>query len=536
MFTFFRFLLASAFVMALGAAGALAQSGELPNPTWKAGTIARNLGFTSGQAGQCLAVGTSGGDPTPTGVTCPTGSSSSVSGESVNVSPTYCPYSMLNGTTDTTSCVQTAINTICSGADSPTGWAGGTLVFSRGAYYIKSVSIPKACAGLILKGQSQGNGPFPPANGTWIFSDNNCTGPIINFFSDATQNYVYGGGVRDIGFFNSDVSGGSSYGATSCSHPLIQAQFGETMDFEHLYAWEPYIFIKLSSGLHLTINDILLDQVLQDSTGAFEFTGYGANADSTGQLTRQDQVYLSNVFAGGAPIQAGHKLFNGIWWHGFSASPRFNNLAFENVTTGLKEDCTEPGIGSGLQAANLGACPSFMIANDIEFEGAGADLLSFTDTTSNYIYMLYAHCLLSYGGCSDGVHIFNTTFTGTTQMTIIGGQVDSAQHSCIDASMQGLTVQGVRIWACNQGNSGGNGISIETPTGSDLHNQHTLTGNTFCTSASGGSSSTMTVAAIGLLSGNDYIMASGNNFYQCATGITDASGGTHNVTTGNSGP
>lgn len=458
------------------------------------------------------------------------------SAEAINVSPTYCAYGSLNNVTtpwaswtDNTACVQAAINAACSALSSASGYPSGKLVFSKGAYYLKSgVTIPAACGGLLLVGQGIGNGGNLASSGTWIFSDNNCVGPVVNFYPDATQNYVYGGGVEDIAFYNAPWNG-SRDGSVSCKYPIIQALFGEEMRFQHLYAWLPYQFEKLIAGLHLVTYDVVADQVLQDSPGLFEFFGTGAT--SAVQTTRQDQVYVNKVFAGSsAALTSGHKWFTGVWWHGLSNTVQLDHVAFEGVYQALKIDCTYGG------ATDISGCPSFLVANDFEAEAAGGNMVDAQDFQILNFVNSYFHCFGSSvnGGCNDTIKLYNGSFAATADAVFTGGQIDSAQHACLDAEMQGLVVTGVAVFGCNAGASGGGGIIIESPVGSDAKNQHVLSGNTFC--AHQASTPVAGMTGIILESGNDYIVANNNVFMSCGTGITNSSGGSNVATSGNVGP
>ena len=105
----------------------------------------------------------------------------------IQVTPTFCPADQLTGTTPNDTCVQAAVNYACAPANSDSGNIAGELVFGRGKYYLHHITIPKACAGLRIVGQGYGNSPSTD-NGTWIITDNTCSGPIFDFYPDATAN------------------------------------------------------------------------------------------------------------------------------------------------------------------------------------------------------------------------------------------------------------------------------------------------------------------------------------------------------------
>ena len=449
--------------------------------------------------------------------------------DSIQISPTFCPFAQLTGTIPNDACIQSAINYACSTANSHTGNNAGTLIFTRANYYIKfGVSIPSSCAGLYFKGQGAGNGYTTNAN-TYIFSDNNCTGPIFNFYSNATQNYVYGGGMRDIAFYNAPFNG-SRDGSVSCKYPLIQASYGEFMDFENIYSWLAYQQIKLIGGIHSKIDFMLLDQVLQDSPGALEFTGSGASAGSSAaSATRQDAMLVRKVFGGGSStVTAGHQLFIGIWWHAFSDTLELQDVAFENTKSVMKIDCTGGG------AADISACPAFLQALDIQGEGAGGNLFDAQDFRHLIITDSYFHCFGAsiLGGCNDAMFLRNSTFSQTYGVQIKGGQFDSGQHAGIEAEIQGLNVSGASLFNNNLANTGGADVAISTPGAGHLSGQISIVNNFFCFNAG----NTLTEAAVVFASGLDYLQATQNMFYGCGSGVTNNSGGGHVTITPNVGP
>lgn len=449
--------------------------------------------------------------------------------DSIQISPTFCPFAQLTGTIPNDACIQSAINYACSTANSHTGNNAGTLIFTRANYYIKfGVNVPASCAGLYFKGQGAGNGYTANAN-TYIFSDNNCTGPILNFYSNATQNYVYGGGVRDIAFYNAPFNGLRD-GSVSCKYPLIQASYGEFMNFENIYSWLAYQQIKLVGGIHSKIDFMFLDQVLQDSPGALEFMGTGASSNSsTAPYTRQDAMLVRKVFGGGsATIQAGHKLFTGIWWHAFSDTLELQDITFENTNNVIKIDCTGGG------AADISACPAFLQAFDIQGEGAGGNLFDAQDFQHLSITDSYFHCFEAslYGGCNDAMFLRNGIFSKTSGVQIKGGQFDSGQHAGIEAEIQGLNISGASLFNNNLGNSGGADIGVNTPGAGHLSGQISIANNFFCLS----SGNTLSEVAVLFSNGLDYLQATQNMFDGCGSGVVNNSGGSHVTVTPNVGP
>ena len=191
-----------------------------------------------------------------------------------------------------------------------------------------------------------------------------------------------------------------------------------------------------------------------------------------------------------------------------------------------------------MAATNIGACPAFLSGWDVEGEGAGGanggDLFSFTDVQAVNFHFLYGHCFGAslYGGCNDVIRVKNGLFTNTSQISIIGGQLDNAQASCAEFQAQSVMVSNVRIWNCNVGNRSGNNVSVDTPAGTAF-GEILLNGNQFCTDSAG---DPFTNIPIYLAPGNDWVEAVNNDFHNCTDGILDSSGGAHNVLTPNMGP
>lgn len=459
-------------------------------------------------------------------------------GNNVQVSPEFCSYSSLTGTTDNTECIQEAVNYACSRPNGLVTNSGGELKFTRGKYYIaKTVTIPSTCGGLSLVGQ----GSSSITSGTVIISDKNCTGPIFNFYPDATANYVHGGGIRDMLFFNNFISDGNFTGSTSCRKPLITVRFGRNMQFAHIAALSPFIFIKLLGGNHIIVDDIAIDQALPNSTGIFEFTGYGAHPDAKGQNTRQDLVYMSRVTSFSALPTGSDRYANGVWWHGFSQSLHMDNVHFENINYGLKVDCTEPGIAGGLHAAEIGACTAFGVFKDFEIETAGANGVDMTDTQNNLFLQLYVACFARTiggtpinSGCGSALKVYNTSFNATGGISIENGTINGAQYSCVDYSGFQFKSSGVRYFGCNAADIEESDITLKAPTAPAgvIYGSAIITNNSFCT---GPNNNSLRENAINSMSGNDYVIVSANNFKGCRSGFI-GSVGAHGVIASNAGP
>jgi len=459
------------------------------------------------------------------------------SGSPVQVSPRFCPYSQLTGTVanDNSACVQAAIDYACDAANSPAGPTGGELILARGKYYLKHVSIPSTCPGLRIRGQGYGTG----GSATTIVSDNNCTQPVIDFYSDATQNYIYGGGVSDVYLFNNTLTGGNFYGTTSCLQPLIRASYGRDMVFERIKVLSPFIFIKKISGMNPVIDNISVDQALQDSTGVFEYMGSGALPDATGQQTRQDLVQMSRVIVFGAPAQTGHQWYTGIWNHGLSQTLRINQVAMQNASTALKVDCTNPGVSAPLLATAISACPGNSFVYDLETECAGANCVQMRDTQSWHFQNLYVACFPmtststpATSGCNGGVDIANTDYTSTGDISIIGGQISGAQASCVSNSGWQITLMGVNLYGCDAANVGGADVTINAPTGSNLSGSNSIVNNRMCT---GPADNSISETGVNIITGSDYNTVALNNWKGCGAGIIGTPGA-NSVVANNVGP
>lgn len=456
----------------------------------------------------------------------------------VQVSPLFCPYSQLTGTpaNDNTACVQAAINFACASINSPGGNTGGELVFGRGKYYLKGVSIPATCPGLRIRGQGYGSG----TSATTIVSDNTCTGPVIDFYPTATQNYIQGGGVSNVYFFNNKLTGGVFDGSVSCQQPLIRASYGRNMLFQDISVLSPKIFIKIIGGNHNTVRDISVDQALQNSTGVFEFMGTGAAPDATGQLTRQDGVNLDNVIVFGAPATpgGGNQWYVGIWNHGFSQTMRVTKAAFQSTSTALKVDCTNPGVAAPLLATTIDACPGNSYVYDLEGECAGSDCISMVDTYSWYFQTLYGACLArtstanpSTSGCVSALSIRNSQFNRTGTISVLGGQLNNAQASCVDIGGWQVTVTGVNTYGCNAANTGGSDYTIQAP-GANLGGSNSIVNNRMCTSPSNG---TISEDGVNIIAGSNYNTVALNNWKGCGAGIIGTPGA-NSVVANNVGP
>lgn len=455
----------------------------------------------------------------------------------VQVSPAFCPYSQLTGvvTSDNTTCVQNAINFACTAANGASNYAGGELVFARGAYYIKHVTIPSTCPGLRIRGQGYGS-----STATTIVSDNNCTGPIFDFYSDATQNYVYGGGLSDVYLFNNTLSGGNFTGTTSCPSPIIRASYGRNMIFTRMMALSPNILIKIIAGLNNTVSNIAVDQALQNSTGVFEAMGMGALPDATGQLTRQDVTKFKDITVFGAPAVAGggNQWYIGIWNHGLSQTLDISSVKFENASIALKIDCTNPGVSAPLLASNISACPGNSFSYDFETECAGSNCIQMRDTQSWHFHNTYVACFArtstsnpSTSGCNTGLDIANSSFTSTGDISFIGGQINGAQASCVSNGGWQFTLTGVNLYGCNAANVGGSDVTILAP-GANLGGSNSIVNNRMCT---GPANNTISETGINVISGSNYNTVALNNWKGCGAGIIGTIGA-NSVLANNVGP
>ena len=326
----------------------------------------------------------------------------------IKVSPQFCPYANLTGTpaNDNDVCFQNAINYACAVGSSPAGYVGGELVLARAPYYVLHASVPAACAGLKIRGQGFG----PSGAGSYLVTDNTCTKAQIEFYPDATQNYIQGGGVSDLFLFNNTLTGGVFTGATSCPNPLILSHFSRNTQFSRLSVLSPMIAIKLIGGMNNTISDIAVDQALQGSTGVFELMGTGPGTDLTptqnavSAANRQDVTYLSRITVFGAPSTGVNQWYVGIWNHGLSQTLRINQAAFENASTALQVDCTGGG------AVDITACPGNSYVYDLETEGAGSNQISLQDTQDWYFTTAYAAAF----GKAASATLTSGTYTSAT--------------------------------------------------------------------------------------------------------------------------
>lgn len=439
-----------------------------------------------------------------------------------------------DGTTNDTVAIQRAINFACATGSSPTGYSGGNVLLPRGAYYVPGgLTVPASCPGITIKGDG-----FGTSSGTYIISNETCSAPVIDFYPTATQNHIYGGGVSDVFFFNNHLFGGAFDGSTSCQQPLIRASYGRNMLFNRIQVLSPKIFIKLIGGQSNTVRDIAIDQALAGSTGVFEFMGSGAAADATGQLTRQDVTTLENATAFAAPAAPGQQWYIGVWNHGFSQTLRINKAAFQSTSTALKVDCTNPGVSAPLLATTIEACPGNSYVYDLEGECAGSNCVSLEDTHSWYFQTLYAACLPRTStanpptsGCNTGLHIGNSQFTRTGTISVLGGQINNAQASCVEIGGWQITITGVNTYGCNAANVGGSDYTIAAP-GANLGGSNSLVNNRMCT---GPANNTISETGVNIISGSNYNTVSLNNWKGCGAGIIGTPGA-NSVVANNVGP
>ena len=344
-----------------------------------------------------------------------------------------------------------------------------------------------------------------------------------------------GGSVSDLGFFNNILNDGSPYGANSCHNPLIRAKYAQNFHMSDIYVWQPYIITQLIGGQYAVVDKIYGEEALQDSPGLFDFTGSGANPDSAGQSTRQDNATLMNTMVfGNTTPRSGHSLPIFIHWHGFSQSLHTYNTEAEYMMQILAVDCHNT---VGAAAAQIGACTGFGRFYDMEGEGGltnGKNLVDLVDTTNDDFYDLYAACLAAgtNGGCNFAVNIGNSMFASTSGIGIHGGQINGAQSTGVFVEGSQVVIDdGTKIFGNNAANVGGYEITLAPPTRSKSNGSVTITGDFFCNYEDGSDGQT----ALNVLGGTDYVSFLNNNVKGCAAATT-GTWGPHFINTPNIGP
>lgn len=405
-----------------------------------------------------------------------------------------------DGVTDDTASIQSAVSAICSFSH-----VGGEIYFPPGRYLINNVTIP--CQGVYIKGAGAGNRDTP--TGTELYNNSTSSIPML-YFKATTENYAYGGGVSDIGFFNAGIN--------ESTGPQIEVDYAQQFYIQRIYSFHAFSVVKLVGGRSNRISDLYAEDILPGGIG-IELLGTGASADSLGQLKRMDTPVLNNIsLNAGAPTgKTGTRHMTGIYAHGFVQTIQMHNIEITNPYYGLLVDCTVAN-GHTIQAASISACPGFFDLDDVEIDFADISAFKFSDFSFFKMRDTYAH-----GG--NGTTNYNNLQAyapnfNSFGLEILGGKFDQAQGSCIYSAANNTRVIGADIHHCNIGKHARNetgsagvefGIDIKTRKKFD----GIISNNSMCISGPDASS---TMDGIYIAPSLSYVAVNGNIFLDCRSG------------------
>lgn len=409
-----------------------------------------------------------------------------------------------DGTTDDTAAVQSAVSAVCSFAK-----PGGEIFFPAGTYRISSVTV--TCGGVYFVGAGVGN--RDTSNGT-IIDAISTTAPVINFHA-GSQNYTYGGGIRDISFKDDSLT----------LQPMLEADFVQQFSAENLYVFGAYAGIKLNGGIGAHLAHIKMEAMLPGGT-AIELYGLGTTAAAS-SATRMDTPVLSDIAlsagAGSGPTGSVH--MNGIVIHGLVATPQLIHVEILNPQYGVWIHCD----GDATSATELGACPQFPDLRDVEVDFA-------------HYYGIYAEdfqhikCIGCYvhgaSGMTNAIKFANHKFMSYGAQ-LIGGKADSSGGSLVYSTVQGTHVSGMDLASANNVGPGGAGVELNIDALSSTIAHSVVSNNTMCLFA--GSAPTA-MAGINVQTNLTNVVINGNLFSGCTTGVAYNGSSDKVVQTGNVGP
>lgn len=409
-----------------------------------------------------------------------------------------------DGSTDDTSAVQAAVTAVC-GFSNP----GGEIFFPAGTYRISSVTVP--CGGVYFVGAGVGN--RDTSNGT-IINALATTAPVINFHA-GSQNYTYGGGIRDISFKNDSQT----------LQPMIEADFIQKFSAENLYVFGAYDGIKLNGGVGAHLSHIKMEAMLPGGT-AIELYGLGTTAAAS-SATRMDTPVLSDIAlsagAGSGPTGSVH--MNGIVIHGLVATPQLIHVEILNPQYGIWIHCD----GDATSAAELGACPQFPDFRDVEVDfahyyGIYAEDFQFLKCIGCYVH--------GSSTMANGIKLANNKFM-SYGAEILGGKVDSAQGSLVYSTVQGTHVTDMDLASANLGGQGGAAVELNMDSLSSTVSHSVVANNTTCLFSG---AAPIPMDGVKIHTNLTNVVISGNLFSGCTTGVVYSGSSDKVVQTGNVNP
>ena len=427
-----------------------------------------------------------------------------------------------NGTLDNTAAIQAAVSYLCSGTK-------GTLLLPGALqpYVINAATGVTACGGVNLVGQGQGSLTGASA-GTVIKVIGTGSVPIVNWpgtdLYSGYVNYTLPGSIQNIGFYfqNSNAS---------------VTQTGPAFEFQHcrgcratgISTWGAYQAGIIYAGFGNIIDHFNFDQMV---AGGQTVTIYGddqSGACDSNLGNCPDRTDFTRVEEGQANAAASSSFTSaqGILIKDFADTVWVRHTVLNQLTNPIEASCPTSGV--------IGACPQFIKLDRVEMEPNGIHLSGTNGIWMNDVTDVTISDPQIYGyTITNGILIGNANRFSSNNILIEGGKINNTQNSCIDMQVaSALQIHNMKIVGCGQGGTGWWGVEVHPQSGS--YKMVDISHNMFCTEL--GTTPANPMKAIGFFpSAGDYLSAMGNNFMGCASGVTDSSGGSHNVIANNVGP
>lgn len=428
----------------------------------------------------------------------------------------FLPAGQPDGTTDNTAQIQNGANAICL--------HGGTLYFPTEAhpYVISAATGITMCGGGWVLGDGAGQlvTSYVNITGAGSAAIFNWPGNPVDpsFGTSATSQ----GGIRNMGFY---FPGNSNTSATQ-QGPAVQFKHCQHCIADNISTFQSFVSYIAYASFNPELSNFAFNQVVAGGYG-IALTGDDMGGACDGNLgacpNRSD---VPSVHHGVVSAAATNTATNaqGILVRDFVAGYWIDHVILNQVTNGVAIDCPTSGV--------LGACPQFGSIIRMESEPNGSFASSAHGIYANDVVDLEIDDPEIFG--SNGNGVLNDIFVGQSRFIsydvhIHHGRLNGAVNSCIIAAVtQNLIIDHMQLVTC-----GGafQGIQIDAPSAGS-YSVINLDNNQLCNEAG------TTFASHGILfnAGGDYLLASQNNFKGCTDGVTDSSGGAHNIVSPNIGP
>ena len=437
-----------------------------------------------------------------------------------------CPIT--DGSTDNTSCIQAAVNKMCSRSN-----GGGTLFFPAGRYVIRaSIGVTISCPAVFIQGAGGGGLGSKTDVGASIMIAGSGSAPIFHWNSPVRpgDRYFYGGGISDVGFYASNP-----YGSEAQTGPMFEFDHCFMCVADHIFAQNPYRFAIVYSGFQNSISNFGVSQLAQGGE-AIRFYGSDrgsstcgvsgvGNCPTRGDVLKIDSGHIDNATDGM------HRSGACIRISDFAATTWIADVTCNQAFIGLKVDCPDSGA--------IGDCPQFISIWDLEVEvnsTGDREGNSKAIGASDFVHLFCHDCQL-YGSVQPNnlVNVSTERFPGSGDVQFFGGKIEGAKGDCVWSNVEGFQMHGGLVAGCNEGNRGGDGLYFGlSRAGAKDSGGNIVEGVAFCY-YQGAAPSKM--GGVHLAEGTDFNIITGNTFRGCANGgVSDNSGGTHEVNANNSGP